>query len=301
MARNYSKRSQQSTQANLDTGCTGLYIRVSTEKQVDEGFSLDDQQKRLLAHCEAQAWKVCEGHIYIDAGISGKSTEARKEYNRMLSDAETGKIRRIVALKLDRLARNVKDFLSLVDELKDWGCDLVLIKESFDTSTPSGKFTLTMFAALAEREAATITERVMSGKRQKASVGGYNGGKVAFGYTYADGKFDVVSDQADIVRSIFAWLNEGASLNAIMRRLNDGNVPTSTGKGQWSTQAVKHILANGAYAGIAQWAGIEASGSHPPIIDSATYEAAQGKLKGMTRGQRVDLMSKTGQSSKTYA
>lgn len=290
MARDYRKNKQQATQLGLDTGCTGLYIRVSTEKQADEGFSLDDQQKRLRAFCDAQGWHICEGHIYIDAGVSGKSTEARKEFNRMRHDAEAGKIRRIVALKLDRLARNVKDFLFLVDELKAWGCDLVLIKESFDTSTPHGKFALTMFAAMAELEASTITERVMSGKAQKASEGGYNGSRVAMGYTYADGSFET-NERAETVCDLFAWLNAGMSLNAIMRKLKADSIPTPTGKGEWSIKGIKHILANGAYAGIAQWDGIEAPGAYPPIIDRATYDAAQERLKGMTRGQRVDLVA----------
>lgn len=288
MARKYDKKRSADRQLMLDNGGTGLYIRVSTEKQATEGFSLDDQVKRLKAYCEAHGWPVSDDHIYIDAGVSGKSTEARKEFNRMRRDAESKQLTRIVAIKLDRLARNVKDFLYLVDELKSWGCDLVLIKESFDTATPHGKFALTMFAAMAELEIATIRERLDAGRREKAHQGGYNGSRCPLGYVYAKGEFEA-TDRAGTVINIFNWLNNGLSLNAIVRRLVASGVPTATGKGNWTVRGVKHILANGAYAGIVQWNDIEADGVYPPILSRSTYEEAQDRLRRMKHGQRTDL------------
>lgn len=288
MARKYDKKKAIDKQLRLDTGGTGLYIRVSTEKQATEGFSLDDQAKRLRAYCEAQGWPVDDDHVYIDAGISGKSTEARKEFNRMRRDAESKQLTRIVAIKLDRLARNVKDFLSLVDELKSWDCDLVLIKESFDTATPHGKFALTMFAAMAELEIATIRERLDAGRREKAHQGGYNGSRCPLGYVYTKDEFEV-TDRAGTVINMFYWLNRGMSLNAIVRRLIADSIPTATGKGQWTVRGVKHILANGAYAGIAQWDDIEADGVYPPIISREVYDMAQERLRRMKHGQRTDL------------
>ena len=181
MARRYTKRSgHNQLELGAKVDCTALYIRVSTEKQADEGFSLDAQEMRLRAYCEAQQWNVCPNHIYVDAGISGKSTD-REQFQAMMQAAKDGSVKRIVTMKLDRLARNTKDFLSIVDTLQNDGCDLVLIKESFDTSTPQGKFALTMFAAIAELEASTITERVMTGKAQKAADGGYNGSRCPLG------------------------------------------------------------------------------------------------------------------------
>lgn len=114
--------------------CTALYVRVSTEWQADEGLSLESQISRLQSYCDAQGWEVCPEHIYTDAGISGKST-ARPAYQSMLKAAQDGLITRIVSIKLDRLARNTKDFLGTVEHLQAIGCDLVLMKESFDTST----------------------------------------------------------------------------------------------------------------------------------------------------------------------
>jgi len=289
MARKYPKRPDK--QLRLDSGCAALYIRVSTERQADEGYSLDAQRERLEAFCFGQGWAVCADHIYIDAGVSGKSTD-RAAFEAMMKVADEGKITRIVAMKLDRLARNVRDFLTMVDWLNEWGCALVLVKESFDTSTPHGKFALTMFAAMAELEAATITERVMTGKQQKASIGGYNGARCPLGYRYAAGAFKVTA-QAETVRRLFALFNAGASLNAIARALNADDTPTATGKlGSWTPYGVSHILRNGFYAGLAEWDGVRGiEGVHQAIISRADYDQAQAKLAVMSRGQRLDLAS----------
>lgn len=127
MARKLIKRPNKSKQLQFDSGCTALYIRVSTNKQADEGFSLDDQQNRLTMYCQAQGWTICPEHIYTDAGESGTTTD-REQFQMMLEAARKGAIKRIVAMKLDRIARNVRAFLALVDELEGIGCDLVLIK-----------------------------------------------------------------------------------------------------------------------------------------------------------------------------
>lgn len=284
MARKFSKRNGKQLELGQKVDCTALYIRVSTEKQADEGFSLDAQKSRLQAYCDAQQWYVCPGHIYIDAGISGKSTVGRDSFNAMMQAAKDGKVKRVVAMKLDRIARNTKDFLSIADQLQSYGCDLVLIKESFDTSTPQGKFFLTMSAAMAELEASTITERVMTGKQQKASEGGYNGSQCPLGYSYENGEFAINESQAVTVRDIFSSFVNGQSMASIAAALNDGNVPTVRG-GRWHTETVKYILKNGFYCGLAQWDDCEVQGSHQAIISRRTYEDAHTRLMGLKPGK----------------
>lgn len=286
MARKMMKRTGKQLELGAKVDCTALYIRVSTEKQADEGFSLDAQEKRLRAYCEAQAWLVCPGHVYVDAGVSGKSTVGRNSFNAMMQAAKNGEIKRVVAIKLDRIARNTKDFLSIADQLQGYGCDLVLIKESFDTSTPQGKFFLTMSAAMAELEASTITERVMTGKQQKASEGGYNGAQCPLGYTYQDGKFEIDTNAAQTVKDIFGSFVNGQSMASIAAALNAGNVSTVRG-GRWHTETVRYILKNGFYAGLAQWDDCEVSGTHPAIISRELYESAHNRLKGLKPGKQA--------------
>ena len=283
MARKLNKRTEQSeTQQALPVDCTALYIRVSTDQQV-EGFSLDEQQRRLHQFCQGHGWNVCPDHIYTDAGISGKSAATRPAFQKMLQAAHEGAVKRIVAIKLDRLARNTREFLATVDQLDKWGCGLVLIKESFDTSTPHGRFALTMFAAIAELEASQITERVMNGKREKAQQGGSNGRFTPFGYTFDGEQYHTEQDQAAAVQSIFADFTAGQSLSAIASRLNRQAVPTARG-GKWYAGTVKYILRNGFYCGLSQWDGTERQGEHPAIITRKQYEDAHRLLLALKPG-----------------
>lgn len=283
MSRKLIKRQPKAKQLTLDSGCTAIYIRVSTDKQVDEGYSLDDQQNRLTQYCQVNDWTLCADHIYIDRGESGTTTD-RADFQRMLEAARTGQIKRIVAIKLDRIARNVRAFLALVDELQALGCDLVLLKEQFNTGTPHGRFALTMFAAMAELEASTITERVMSGKHEKARTGGYNGARCPLGYTYQDGAF-TINDQAHTVRAIFDRFVTGQSFSQIAAWLNETNTPTATGRGSWYPAGVRYIVSNGFYAGLSQWDGVmEQPGQHPAIVDLATYENAHRRIETIKPG-----------------
>lgn len=277
-------------QALIDTRGTALYLRVSTARQVDEGYGLDAQRQRLDAYCVAHDWTVSPEHIYIDAGITGTSTEERDALNTMMAAARRGDLRRIVAAKLDRLARNVADFLRIAEELRALGVDLVLISESFDTSTPAGKFALTMFAAMAELESSTIKERMAGGRAAKAAAGGYNGAPLPLGYDRDPAGGAVVNEEeAATVRRIFAEFNAGGALLHIAARLNADNVATKRG-GKWYAGTVRHMINNGAYAGLAQWGDIEEESTHyPAIIARAEYDAAAARLArlpmGPTRGK----------------
>src|SRR5215207_9201258 len=150
MVRKVNKRNRKGTQAELSlpSNCTALYVRVSTQLQADEAFSLAVQQDSLQAHCTAQGWHGCPEHIYIDVDRSSKTTD-RPQFNALMTDAQAGQVQRIVAIKLDRIVRDVREFLTMLGQLQAWGCDLVLVQESFDTSTPYGHWALTMFAAMA--------------------------------------------------------------------------------------------------------------------------------------------------------
>jgi len=274
MARIKNKRQSKSIQTSIIER-TALYIRVSTQKQADEGFSLEAQQEKLEAFCVAQDWTVDATDVYIDAGVSGKSTD-RTEFNRMVKAAEAGEVNRIVSLKLDRLARNTKDFLALVEKLDSVGCGLVLVKESFDTSTPHGKFALTMFAAMAELEVSTIQERTMSGRRQKAANGGGNGKRCPHGYKFVDGQCGLIVD-------IFNMFIDRDSLSMIASRLNDEGHRTARG-GKWYPATIKYILNNGFYAGLIQYEDSEVIGSHEAIISVDMYNKANARLAGLKPG-----------------
>ena len=105
----------------LDSVSAGLYLRVSSKRQAEEGYSLDAQERNLKDYCRMMEWNVIE--VYKDEGISGKKIE-RPSLQRLLSDAKEGKINKIVTLKLDRISRNVRDMLIITEELESWGVSL---------------------------------------------------------------------------------------------------------------------------------------------------------------------------------
>jgi len=285
MARILRKRQPKAATLGMQRDCSGLYIRVSTDKQADEGFSLDAQQDRLAAMCAANDWRVCDDHIYVDAGESGKTTD-RPAYKRMIAAIANGAVNRVVVTKLDRLSRNTREFLELLDYCDGHGCSIVSIAESFDTGTPVGRAVVTVLMAFAELERTQITDRVMTGKRQKAQAGGFNGGGIPYGYTYADGAFSVNETQAARVRDIFHAFLHGSTMKDIAVNLNDAGTPTARG-GKWDTSTVRYILRNGAYAGLLQWNGVEhaKSETYPAIIAPTEYEAAHRRLSALKPGR----------------
>ena len=102
---------------------TGVYIRVSTEDKAREGFSLGEQEEKLLQLCKFKELEVYK--VYKDAGISAKDMEHRPAFQEMLQDMRNGKINYIVAYKLDRDTRSVRDLEELILELEKYNCYLV--------------------------------------------------------------------------------------------------------------------------------------------------------------------------------
>ncbi len=285
MARSNTKRtSKAARQAALGAGGgTALYIRVSTDKQANEGYSLDAQREKLQAYCTAQGWSADDAHIYVDAGQSAKSTD-RPEYQRMLQAVAAGDVRRIVAVKLDRLSRNTRDFLGLLDYCDEHACGVVSIAESFDTSTPVGRAVVTVLMAFAELERSQIADRMQSGRDEKARQGERNGAPVPYGYTYAGGAWAAQHEQAGTVRRIFAEFNGGASLRGIAAMLNTAGVPAPRGRA-WYPAQVSYILDNGLYAGLVQYKGAGVPTENiPAIVGRADYDAAGARLATLRRG-----------------
>ena len=278
MAMKISKRNQNLTaQAAALPLFTALYIRVSTEKQADEGYSLEAQESRLHAYCTAQGWTTDPAHVYIDAGISGKST-ARPAFQAIMKAAQDGQIARIVVTKMDRLARNTKDLLDTVERLQSFGCALVLLDLNIDTGTPTGMLIATVLGGISQWEREQIAERVKSGKVTKAAQGGDNGRYCPLGYSFDNGQYSADASPAQTVRSIFTDYVAGGTLTAIASRLNAQDTPTARG-GQWYPATVRYILTNGFYAGLTQYDGQSVSGDQPAIIDADTYSAAIARLQ----------------------
>ena len=175
----------------------GIYIRVSTEDQVREGFSLVEQKEKLLQLCKFKEYEVF--NVYEDAGISAKDMEHRPSFQEMLSDMKKGKINYIVAYKLDRVTRSVRDLELLIAELEKYNCYLICERDDVNTSTANGRFFVRMLTVLSQLEIEVVSERTkfgMSGAIKAAHLSG----TCPLGY-YRD------SDK--VVGFEFVWFTDG--------------------------------------------------------------------------------------------
>jgi DNA invertase Pin-like site-specific DNA recombinase len=136
---------------------------------------------------------------------------------------------------------------------------------------------------MAELEASMISERVSSGRKQKASEGGYNGARCPLGYKYENGAFTVDSSASQTVVEVFTRFVAGQGMSKIADDLNAAGAVTAKG-GKWYAATVRYILSNGFYAGLAQWDGTEKQGNHPPIISRKLYEQAHARLQAIKPG-----------------
>ena len=122
---------------NEERKVAGIYIRVSTEDQVREGFSLGEQEEKLKQLCKYKDYKIYK--VYKDAGISAKDMANRPAFQQMLEDMKAGKINYIVAYKLDRVTRSVRDLEVLISELEKHNCYLICDRDDVNTSSANRK------------------------------------------------------------------------------------------------------------------------------------------------------------------
>jgi site-specific DNA recombinase len=227
-----------------------IYRRVSTDMQVEEGISLDNQLHRLKAFAESQGWAIVIE--YADEGISAKDIEHRPGIQQMLDDAEQKKFDVLLVYKLDRMVRRVRDLHEILQHLENHEVMFKSATEPFDTTTPAGKLFITMIAAMAEWERETIAERVYDNLKHRAESGMRNGGPAPFGYDYNEnGELIPNPEEAKWIHFIFNKYKTNGSQN-IAKMLNKYGVKTKKGS-VWSDFAVRFILNNPIYCGKNRW------------------------------------------------
>ncbi|MGK7912800.1 MAG: recombinase family protein [Synechococcus sp.] len=193
------------------------YVRVSSEKQTDN-TSLEQQQCRIENYCHAFGHEFVK--VFVEVG-SGKDTDNRPQFQaalEMVRDKADG----IIALKLDRIARNARDVLALVEDcLQPQNKVLVLLDLQVDTSTPTGKMILTVMAAVAELERNTIAERTKAGRAAQAAKGGFAYGSPHFGTKAVEGKLVPIEKEQQVIELIRHHRKSGKSYAKIAGWLNN--------------------------------------------------------------------------------
>lgn len=160
-----------------------------------------------------------------------------------MEQIRTGSIDAVIVSVLDRIGRSTRLVLRLVEEMNQYGVELVSCKESLDTSTPSGRFVLRMFASLAELERDNIVERTTAGRDARGMIDGEKGGRVPLGYVRTENGIQIDPVGAAVVRRTYNRKREGDSLRKITQELNVDGVKTPRG-GNWSHGAIRVVLDN---------------------------------------------------------
>lgn len=251
----------------------GLYIRVSTLEQAQEGYSIGAQKERLIAFCKAHDWTIAD--IYVDGGYTGSNLD-RPGMRKLIS--EINKMDIVLVYKLDRLSRSQKDTLYLIEEVfLANNVDFVSMNESFDTGTPFGRAMIGILSVFAQLEREQIKERTQMGRIARAKQGLYHGGgRPPIGYDYNDGKLVPNEYEAVQIKKIFEWYIGGMSIDKIAERLkSEGykNKYKSWDIANGST--VTKILCNDVYLGITHFGDVVTENTHEPLVTREQFERVQ--------------------------
>lgn len=221
----------------------GLYLRVSTEDQAREGFSLSEQKERLEALCKFKDYKIYD--YYQDAGISAKTGNHRPEFDRMIDDAKAGKINTVIALKLDRISRSIYDWENLLTTSEKYDFDLICANDDINTTTANGKMITRIMMSVSQNEIERTSERTKIGL-SGAIKQGHIPARAPLGYKHENKLLVPDPLTKDIVVRIYNMYFEGKTYFNIATIFNEEKV---LGKTNWKDTGILRIIANEVYKG----------------------------------------------------
>ena len=268
---------------------TGIYVRVSTEEQAQEGYSIRAQEEKLRDYAKVKDWLVYK--IYMDEGISGKNITERPAINEMIEDIKNGKVQNVLVFKIDRLTRSIVDLMHLIELFNTHDCAFNSLTESIDTQSATGRMFIKILGIFAEFERENISERVRTGFERKVKEGYTLATNIiSYGYDRKKGeKIQTINEEeAVVVKEIFnMFLNNHMSYGKIAKNLNGRNISTKNGS-IWHGATIKHLLTNCNLKGYVRYATedekryFEVKGQHEPIISEEIYDEVQELIKKMS-------------------
>ena len=228
---------------NEDRKVAGIYMRVSTEDQAREGFSLPEQKERLVALCKFKGYEIYD--YYEDRGISAKTGNHRPDFERLLDDIKMKKVNVLVALKLDRVSRSVYDWEEIMKFLEENDAYIDCANDDINTTNANGKFLSRLLMNMSQNEIERTSERTKFGL-VGAYKQGHLPGKAPFGYKRENKKF--VPDELTMyhAKRVFELYLEGCSYTRIANIFNEEQV---AGKVNWNDTRIYNIITNSIYKG----------------------------------------------------
>lgn len=221
----------------------GLYMRVSTEDQAREGFSLPEQKERLETYCKFKGFVIKD--YYTDAGISAKTGNYRPEFERLKEDIKSKKINTIIALKQDRITRSIFDWEELMRFLEENDAYLDCVNDDINTTNANGKMVSRILMSVSQQEIERTSERTKVGLAG-AIKQGHIPHQAPLGYKHENKKLVIDHLTKDVVIRIFELYHKGMSYQKISTLFNKEQV---LGKTNWRDSSIVAILENEIYKG----------------------------------------------------
>lgn len=260
----------------------GLYTRVSSRNQAGADYSsLETQRERLEAYCKSQ-----EGYtvyrVYEDGGYSADSLD-RPALKEMLRNIREGRLNCVLAYKIDRLTRSVKDFHQLMDLFDRNGVKFVSVTQSLDTQNPMGRLLRNVLPDFAQFEREMTADRTRDKMYQRAQKGLWNGGCAPYGYVAENKRLSVNPEEAALVRFMFQYFADTPSLSRLREELHRRGWYTRSGK-PWSKTALDQILRNPTYSGVIRFNDQRFKGEHEALVDEALFNKVQAVRRDRSHG-----------------
>ncbi len=261
-----------------------IYVRVSTEEQAAEGYSIDAQKELLQDYCLVEGWDVAG--VYEDDGFSGRN-DKRPAYRRMMAEMDSWDL--ILVIKMDRIHRNSRNFMNMMEVLDRHGKMFVSQSESLDTTNALGRFVVDMIQRLAQLESEQIGERTHMGMREKAeTLEDATEGKRTmgftppFGYRLENGALKEDEEELPVVKRMFDEYAEGRTVDEICWSLNREGILTRKGN-PWNKRNMSTILHNPVYAGFMRWEDVLIRHPAAVAVTSEEFNAVQELMASRIR------------------
>ena len=276
----------------------GIYVRVSTDDQRDNGYSIDSQLRMIKEYCEKNNYNIVD--VYNDAGHSGKDL-MRPEMQRLLADIKSKKIDKLIAIKVDRLTRNNYDGFWLLNYCEEHDVKIELILEPYDVSTANGEMIFGMNLVFGQRERKEIGARTKRAMEEMA-LEKIHPSKAPYGYirNKETGHLEIEPIEAQVVKDIFELCKQGNSTRSIATIMKDNNAYLKQGK--WASDRIYKILTNAIYIGIFEYGKykrkpqdiLRVENYCEPIIDEITWNVTRNVLvknRHSNYGEYIHLFS----------
>ena len=270
------------------------YARVSSSSEDQlNSYRVQNQYYSELISSNPD-WEMVD--IYADEGITGTSVEKREDFQRMMQDCRKGKIDRILVKSISRFARNTKDCLAAVRELKELGVSILFEEQSIDTSKVSSEMVTAIMASLAQKGSESISSNVRWGVQKRMLDGTFISSSVPYGYELWHGQLRILPSEAQFVKWIFQAYLSGLNAQSIAEQMNQAYALLGAeDTRKWYNTTILYILSNERYIGDSLWQKTYATDSlptrqikntggkiqyyaehtHTAIIDKETYSAVQ--------------------------